>query len=72
MLPVVCSYDLLSEINELDQWYNGYCAGSSVIDRWFEPRLDLTKDYRIGMFGFSASAPHDKEKEQRMVGLESE
>jgi len=43
-----------------------------VIDRWFEPRLDLTKDYRIGMFGFSASTPHDKEKEQRMVGLESE
>ena len=28
--------------------------GSSVVDRWFEPRSGQTNDYKIGMFCFSA------------------
>ena len=27
---------------------------SSAVDRWFEPRLGQTKDYKIGMCWFSA------------------
>ena len=27
---------------------------SSAVDRWFEPRSDQTKDYKIGIYCFSA------------------
>jgi hypothetical protein len=40
---------------------------SSEVDLGLEPRSDQTKDYTIGICCFSA-----KEKEQRLVGSESE
>ena len=43
---------------------------SSAVDRVLEPRLVLTKDYKIGICCFSAK--HADENEQRLVGLESE
>jgi hypothetical protein len=44
---------------------------SSAVDRGFEPRSGQTKDNEIGIFCISAK--HQlKEKEQRMVGSESE
>ena len=46
---------------------------SSVIDRGFEPRSGQTKDYKIGICCLSTiKARIIKEKEQRLVGLESE
>ena len=46
---------------------------SSVIDRGFEPRSGQTKDYKIGICCLSTiKACIIKEKEQRLVGLESE
>ena len=46
---------------------------SSVIDRGFEPRSVQTKDYTINMCCFSASLSNTiKEKEERLVGSESE
>ena len=36
---------------------------SNVVDRWFEPRLGRTKDYKIGICCFSAK--------QRLFGSES-
>jgi hypothetical protein len=42
----------------------------SAVDRGFEPGSGQTKDYKIGICCFSASSI--KEKEQTLVGLESE
>ena len=42
---------------------------SSAVDRGFEPRSGQTKDFKIGM---CCKACNIKEKEQRMVGSESE
>ena len=39
---------------------------SSAVDRGFEPRLDQTNDYEIGICCF-----FDKEKEQILIGSES-
>ena len=39
----------------------------SAVDRGFEPRSGQTKDYKIGIYCFSA-----KEKEHRLVGSKSE
>jgi hypothetical protein len=43
----------------------------SAVDRWFEPRLDQTKDNKIDNCWFSGKGRSIKEKEQRLVGLES-
>ena len=56
----------------------GNCIGSvmvsvlpsSAVDYVFEPWLDQTKDYKICNFCFCAKHS-SKEKEQRLVGLES-
>ena len=57
-------------------YFGGVIVGvlaSSAMDRGFEPRSGQTKDYKIGTCCFSAKhAPFNKEKEQRMVGSESE
>ena len=45
---------------------------SSVVDRGFESRSGQTKDYAIGICCFSAKHTGIKEKEQRLVGSESE
>jgi hypothetical protein len=45
---------------------------SGVVDRGLEPRSSQTKDYKIGICCFSTiKARSIKEKEQRLVGLES-
>ena len=44
---------------------------SNAVDRGFEHRLGQTKNYNIGICCFSATAFSIKEKEYRMVGLES-
>ena len=41
-------------------------------DHGFEPRLDQTKDYKIGICGFSAKHAGLRSKSERLVGLESE
>ena len=44
-----------------------------AVDRGFEPRSGQTKSYKIGICCFSANqAALTKEKEQRLVGSESE
>ena len=43
---------------------------SSVVYRGFELRSGQTKDHKIGICWFSAM--HNKEKQQRLVGSESE
>jgi hypothetical protein len=43
---------------------------SSAVDRGFEPRSGHTEDYTIGICCFSARS--NKEKEQILVGSESE
>jgi hypothetical protein len=46
---------------------------SGAIDRGFDPRSAQTKDYKIGICCFSTKhAALIKEKEQRLVGSESE
>ena len=45
---------------------------SSVVDRGFEPRSGQTKDYEIGIMLLLRLARNIKEKEQRLVGSESE
>jgi hypothetical protein len=45
---------------------------SSTVDRGFEPRSGQTKDYKIGTCCFSAKHAALREKEQRLVGSESE
>jgi len=44
----------------------------SAVYRGLEPRSGQTKDYKIGICCFSAKHASIKEKEQRLVGLESE
>jgi hypothetical protein len=39
-------------------------------DHGFEPRLDQTKDYKIGICGFSAKHAGLRSKSERLVGLE--
>jgi hypothetical protein len=43
---------------------------SSAVNRGFEPQLGQTKDYKIGIWCFSAKRSI-KEKEQRLVGSQS-
>ena len=45
---------------------------SSGVDRGFDPKSGQTKEYKIGICCFSAKACSIKEKEQRLVGSESE
>ena len=45
---------------------------SSAVDHGFEPRSGQTKDYNIGIWCFSAKQCSITEKEQRLVGSESE
>jgi hypothetical protein len=45
---------------------------SSAVDHWFEPRSGQTKDYNIGIWCFYAKQCSITEKEQRLVGSESE
>ena len=45
---------------------------SRTVDRGFEPRSGQTKDYKIGICCFSAKHAALREKEQRLVGSESE
>jgi len=46
--------------------------GSSAVDRGFEPRTGQTKDYKIGICCFSAKNVGNEEKEQRLIGSESD
>ena len=45
---------------------------SSEVERGFEPQSGQTKDYKIGICCFPRKAYSIKEKEQRLVGSESE
>jgi hypothetical protein len=45
---------------------------SSAVDHGFEPLSRQTKNFEIGICCFSAKACSIKEKEQRLVGSESE
>jgi hypothetical protein len=45
---------------------------SSAVDCVFEPRSGQAKDYKIGICCFSAKHAALKEKNQRLVGSESE
>jgi hypothetical protein len=45
---------------------------SCAVDHGFEPQLDQTKDYKIGICCFSAKHAGLRGKSERLVGLESE
>ena len=44
---------------------------SSTVDRGFEPRSGQIKHYKIGICCFSVKPRSIREKEQRLVGMES-
>ena len=65
------SYIIAASMNRIGGLMVSVLA-SSAVDRGFEPRSGQTKDFKFGFYLLLRLACIIKEKEQRLVGSESE